>query len=86
MTKDGKIVMAHDETFDRLCQNNKDGQTFRLTQSDELPVFKDNMALFHKGQIKTYDRDVKDQNSFSLLEDVFKSVPKDQIIQIEIKD
>ena len=40
----------------------------------------------HFSSGSAYKRKNEDQNSYTLLEDVFKKLPKSQVIQIEIKD
>ena len=55
------------------------------TLSTELPIFKDDMPL-HFSKQAFYHRKESDQNTFTLLEDVFKVLPKEQVIQVDIKD
>lgn len=48
ITKDGKILICHDPTFDRLCQRSsmkEKGQKVIETLSSELPIFKEDMPL-----------------------------------------
>ena len=40
----------------------------------------------HFSNSSCYKRQKTDQNSYTLLEDVFKKLPRNQIIQIEVKD
>ena len=63
----------------------KDKKKVIDTLSTELPIFKEEMPM-HFSNSSCYKRQDKDQNSYTLLEDVFKKMPKNQIIQIEVKD
>ena len=48
ITKDGKILICHDPSFDRLCTRSslkQKGQKVIETLSTELPTFKDDMPL-----------------------------------------
>ena len=86
--KDGKILISHDPTFDRLCQRSSlkhKGQKIIDTLSTELPTFKEDMPL-HFSKEAFYRRKEGDQNTYTLLEDVFKVLPREQVIQIDIKD
>ena len=58
ITKDGKIIICHDETFDRLCNRNSlthINQKVKETLSTDLPVFKEKMPL-HFSNDQFYDR------------------------------
>lgn len=89
ITKDKEIIVCHDETFERVCKNDgsfRQGQRVRDTNFADLPQLNDEIPIcFSDGSIK-YKRKDTDQKTFTKLEDIFKAVPHDQIIQIEIKD
>lgn len=80
ITRDGHIIVCHDDTFDRICKQDgsfKPGQKVMNTNFADLPKFKDEMPIcFSDGSIK-YKRKPSDQDSFSKLEDIFKVVPYD---------
>lgn len=77
MTKDGHIIVCHDEDFERVCKNAKEGQTVINTRFDELPEFADEIPIcFSDGSIK-YKRKDNDQKCFTKLEDIFKTIPKE---------
>lgn len=54
ITKDGHIIVCHDDTFERICkQGPKAGRTVRETNFDDLPELADEMPIcFSDGSIK----------------------------------
>lgn len=96
ITKDKQIIVCHDGDLLRLCG---DPRNVKDVEYKDLPKFLKKMPMhFSKFSKKdgdnirfdttfeTYDRKEGDQDCFSLLEDVFKSIPKAVPISIEIKD
>ena len=97
MTKDGQIIVCYDEDLLRLC-----GDTRKVSDVEfkDLPKFLKKMPMhFSKfgkqagkdeasldTTFETYDRKAGDQDCFSLLEDVFKAIPKVVPISLEVKD
>ena len=87
ITKDKKIIVCHDEDFERLCGDSR--KVSEVTFS-ELPKFKKKMPMhFSKslkdGEFLNYERTKSDQESFDLLEDILKAFP-DMPMSIEVKD
>ena len=81
MTKDGVILVCHDDNFHRLCgaSSTAGDNLVRDTHSSELPLFKDELYMhFSKGQ--TYKLKDGDTRRFSTLEEVFTALPKDVVI------
>jgi glycerophosphoryl diester phosphodiesterase len=73
ITKDGHILVCHDEDFDRLCGDPRKVCDVNLA---DLPKFKSQMPMhFSKlnknAEFQTYARKVGDQDCFSTLEEVF---------------
>ncbi len=84
MTKDGVIIVAHDDNCVRLC-GHKESRKISEMNLNELPHFKEQLNMhFSKSQRLKLKQD--DQNYFSTLEEVFQTIPKDIVIQIELKD
>ena len=96
ITKDGEIIVAHDEDLLRLCG---DTRKVRDVNFKDLPKFLKKMPMHFSKMLKsedgkarydttfqTYNRKEDDQDHFSLLEDVFKTIPKIVPISLEIKD
>ena len=90
ITKDGEIIVCHDDNFKRICNTDslpKDNQSVLETNFADLPVFKQEMPItFTYDGTLNYRCKPGDQNSFSKLDDVFKAISKDQVVHIEIKD
>lgn len=82
MTKDKKIIVCHDENLLRTCGVNK---LVMETNYADLPKFKDRVPL-HFSKNEVYTRKPVDQDSYSLLEDVLKAIPKDVVLQVDLKD
>jgi hypothetical protein len=87
MTKDKKIIVCHDANLKRLCGVDKMVSEFNFA---DLPKFQKSMPMHFSERLKTgdymaYERKPSDQDSFSLLEDVFKAFP-DICMSIEVKD
>ena len=87
ITKDKKIIVCHDEDFERLC-----GDPRKVCDVDfaNLPKFKKKMPMHFSKNLKTgdyldYERKPNDPDSFNLLEDVFKAFPNIPM-SIEVKD
>ena len=90
ITKDGEIIVFHDADFQRICQTDtlsRYDQKVLETNFSDLPLLKESMPISfsHDGSLK-YKRKEGDQNCLSKLDDVFKVIPPDQVVQIEIKD
>jgi lysophospholipase D len=87
MTKDKHIIVCHDLNLKRLCGVDKKVSEFNLK---DLPKFQKKMPMHFAETLKTgdylsYERQQTDQDSFSLLEDIFKAFP-DVNICVEVKD
>lgn len=57
ITKDGEIIVCHDDDFKRICKTEslpKENQTVLETNFADLPVFKDQMPITfsHDGNLK----------------------------------
>lgn len=72
ITKDGKILVCHDQDFSRLTKTKK---KVIETLSSDLPNFKDELPM-HFSNKSLYKRLASDTNSYTLLEDVFIKLPK----------
>lgn len=88
MTKDGVIIVCHDDDFKRLCGVEK---LVKDTNLADLPEFKKEMPMHFSRlnkdcEFQNYQRKDTDQKTYSTLEDVFKVIPKEVPISIEIKD
>ena len=96
ITKCGELIVCHDDDLLRLCG---DPRKVKDVYYEHLPKFLKKMPMhFSKFSKKdgddvrfdttfqTYDRKPNDADSFSLLEDVFKSIPRIVPMSIEVKD
>ncbi len=82
LTKDGHLLTCHDENFYRLS---KVDRTVLECPFEELPSFNEHMPL-HFSQNRHYKRKEDDTETYTLLEDVFKKIPSEIVIQIDLKD
>ena len=82
LTKDGHLLTCHDENFYRLT---KIDMKVLECPFEELPSFSDTIPL-HFSQDKHYRRSADDDNSYTLLEDVFKQIPNEVVMHIDMKD
>lgn len=82
MTKDKEIIVFHDEDFMRTCN---DARKVRDVNLADVPEFAQEIPLsFKPGQ--SYKRDKICQAKITTLRAVFEKLPRETIIQIEIKD
>ena len=80
MTRDGVVVIAHDEDLVRLCGIEKHVKEFIY---DELPKMKRVIPLhFSGGKYRLLE---EEDGTFTRLEDLFKLAPG-KLISIDIKD
>ena len=89
MTKDGQIMVAHDMNYDRIFKTEtctEGMKTVRLTDFDKLPEFKDEIPVDFSYPKTYYTRKETDSKTYTRLEDVFKEIPRDIVIHIDIKD
>ena len=82
LTKDGRLLTCHDENCYRLTK-----QDLKVLECpfEELPSFSETIPL-HFSQDKHYRRSPNDDGTYTLLEDVFKEIPKEIIMHIDMKD
>lgn len=88
ITKDGHIIVCHDEDFSRLCG---DPRKVSDTNLADLPKFKQKMPMHFSKlnkdcEFQNYERKPNDQSSFSTLEEVFQLINVDVPMSIEVKD
>mmetsp|Transcript_8418 Transcript_8418/g.14091 ORF Transcript_8418/g.14091 Transcript_8418/m.14091 type:complete len:292 (+) Transcript_8418:225-1100(+) len=95
ITKDGVILVCHDQTFERLCKPEllphlkAKVSEMEWNNLESTPEFKQQMPLHFAGLRNSqtaYERAEGDQSSYSRLEDIFAALPKEQVIQVDIKD
>lgn len=87
MTKDGKIMVCHDHTFDRICEPLTIKHSKILhTLSTELPKLKANMPMHFSTHGQCYQRKEGEDSTFTPLDTMFQLIPKEQVIHIEIKN
>lgn len=82
ITKDKQIVVFHDADFKRTCG---DARTVLETNYADLPALKRNIPV-HFLEHECCERAPDCSAKITLLEDIFKTLDKDQLIQIEVKD
>ena len=82
LTKDGHLLTCHDQNFYRLTRQDR---KVLECPFDELPSFSDVMPL-HFSQDKHYRRQSNDDHTYPLLEDVFRAIPKETVMHIDLKD
>jgi glycerophosphoryl diester phosphodiesterase len=80
-TKDGVIVVCHDDNFHRLSGANSTArdQLVRETNLADLPRFRDRIPI-HFSKSQPYKMREGDQTYFSTLEEVFEALPRDKVI------
>ncbi|ESO97696.1 hypothetical protein LOTGIDRAFT_103735 [Lottia gigantea] len=78
ITRDGQVVVAHDNDLERVC-----GKTVKITETDyaDLPMMKDTMCLDFE---RDFTLHAGDDRIIPLLEDVFEEFP-DLPINVDIK-
>lgn len=83
ISRDGQVVVAHDDTIERMCGGYYQGKRVRDYDFDELPTFQQNIP-FHldDGHYTMQDADV---GRFTLLEDLF-AVADGVFISIDMKE
>jgi glycerophosphoryl diester phosphodiesterase len=79
ITKDGVIIVAHDDNFHRLCGLAAGDKLVKDTDYKDLPRFKDQLSM-HFSKNQKLPVGPEDQNYFSTLEEVFSSIPKEVVI------
>ena len=85
MTKDGVIVVCHDDNFHRLCGTQAGDSLVCDTNFKDLPPFNHQLVMhFSKGQ--KYQMKEGDQRTFNSLEEVFQNIPQNVVFNIELKD
>jgi glycerophosphoryl diester phosphodiesterase len=79
MTKDGVIIVCHDDNFHRLCGVQSGDSLVRETNLTDLPLFTDRLVM-HFSKSQRYLMKTGDQRSYSTLEQVFAELPKETVI------
>ena len=81
-TKDGEVLVCHDSSFKKLAGVDKSVTDLNLNEVPKKYIDKFEIDFGH------HDYEVKpsDKAEFCTLEQLFASVPKTQIIQMDIKD
>ena len=78
ITKDGEMMVAHDQEFDRVFNNKtftKEMNKIRLTDADDLPEFKDKIDVLFTWPTVYYTTKSTDSKTYTRLEDIFKEIP-----------
>ncbi len=70
MTKDGVIIVCHDDNFHRLCGVQAGDALVRETNLQDLPPFSDRLVM-HFSKSQRYVMKEGDQRTYSTLEEVF---------------
>ena len=81
-TKDGHVLVVHDKDFKRL--SNVSSAVDKTELKDVPTDYKNDIANFFG--CDHYTLKPQDQAKFVTLEKVFKELPQDQVLMIDIKD
>ncbi|CDW73207.1 glycerophosphodiester phosphodiesterase domain-containing protein 1 [Stylonychia lemnae] len=82
LTKDGQLVTFHDVDFYRM--SNKSDKVCD-TNLDEMPLIQDKLGI-HFSRSEKFQLKPHHNRQFTTLENLLLTVPKDVVVQIEIKD
>lgn len=83
LSKDGQVVIAHDDELSRMCGKDYAGKRVRDYNFNELPPFQKHIPM-HTA-VGEYDLKDNEEGRFSLLRDLFEKC--DGIyISIDLKD
>ena len=84
ISKDGHVVVAHDDTLERMCGEDYRGKRVRDFNFDELPKFQKHIP-FHLDAGHYSIQEDSDNGRFTLLEDLFK-IADGIFISIDMKE
>eukprot|EP00347_Sterkiella_histriomuscorum_P017021 403350958 len=82
LTKDGELLTFHDADFHRLSGQDN---SVNDTHYEQMPQIQDQIPL-HFSKNERFHLQQHHQRTFTTLEELFQSIPKEVVVQIEIKE